>query len=111
MLLIWHVRRNGVEAINKLPAILDKQTMKTRKAKKSDIKDLSRLFDKYRIFYEKETDVQTAQKFLNERLQNRDSEIFVTENEESRIVGFVQLYPIFSSTRMKKLWLLNDLFF
>ena len=26
------------------------------------------------------------------------------------MVGFVQLYPIFSSTRMKKLWLLNDLF-
>ena len=25
-------------------------------------------------------------------------------------MGFVQLYPIFSSTRMKRLWLLNDLF-
>ncbi len=26
------------------------------------------------------------------------------------MVGFVQLYPLFSSTRMEKLWLLNDLF-
>jgi GNAT superfamily N-acetyltransferase len=26
------------------------------------------------------------------------------------LAGFVQLYPLFSSTRMKKLWLLNDLF-
>ena len=30
--------------------------------------------------------------------------------EEGDLVGFVQLYPLFSSTRMKKLWLLNDLF-
>lgn len=26
------------------------------------------------------------------------------------MVGFVQLFPIFSSTRMKRYWLLNDLF-
>jgi len=84
--------------------------MKSRKATKLDIKDLSKLFDKYRIFYENKTDVETAEKFLNERLQNGDSEIFVAENEESKIVGFIQLYPIFSSTRMQKLWLLNDLF-
>ncbi|MDC6456642.1 GNAT family N-acetyltransferase [Flavobacteriaceae bacterium] len=84
--------------------------MKSRKATKLDIKDLSKLFDKYRIFYENKTDVETAEKFLNQRLQNGESEIFVAENEESKIVGFIQLYPIFSSTRMQKLWLLNDLF-
>jgi len=84
--------------------------MKSRKATKLDIKDLSKLFDKYRIFYENKTDVETAEKFLTQRLQNGESEIFVAENEESKIVGFIQLYPIFSSTRMHKLWLLNDLF-
>jgi GNAT superfamily N-acetyltransferase len=84
--------------------------MKSRKATKLDIKDLSKLFDKYRIFYENKTDVETAEKFLTQRLQNGESEIFVAENEESKIVGFIQLYPIFSSTRMQKLWLLNDLF-
>lgn len=84
--------------------------MTTRKATESDIKNLSVLFDKYRVFYEKETDIQSAEKFLNERIQNGESEIYVTENGESEIVGFVQLYPIFSSTRMQRLWLLNDLF-
>lgn len=84
--------------------------MKSRKAIKLDLKDLSILFDKYRIFYKKETDLHNAEKFLNERFQNKDSEIFVAENEESKIIGFVQLYPIFSSTRMQKLWLLNDLY-
>jgi GNAT superfamily N-acetyltransferase len=26
------------------------------------------------------------------------------------VVGFIQLYPLFSSTRLRRLWLLNDLF-
>ena len=31
-------------------------------------------------------------------------------NEDEKAVGFVQLYPSFSSTRMKRFWILNDLF-
>lgn len=84
--------------------------MTTRKATKSDIKTLSKLFDDYRMFYKKESDLQSAENFLFERIQNQDSEIFVTENDSNEIIGFVQLYPIFSSTRMQRLWLLNDLF-
>lgn len=45
-----------------------------------------------------------------ERIVNKDSAIFVAENKEGNLVGFLQLYPLFSSTRMKRLWLLNDLF-
>ncbi len=84
--------------------------MTTRKITITDIKKLSILFDNYRIFYEKESDLQGSEKFLFERTQNNDSEIFVAENNENDFVGFVQLYPIFSSTMMKRLWLLNDLF-
>lgn len=36
--------------------------------------------------------------------------IFVAEGSEDQLVGFVQLYPLFSSVQMKKLWLLNDLY-
>ena len=36
--------------------------------------------------------------------------ILVAENEQQAMIGFVQLYPLFSSTRMNRLWLLNDLF-
>lgn len=81
----------------------------TRKVETGDIKELSKLFDAYRIFYKKETNLREAEKFLSERIQNRESQIFVAENNK-KLVGFVQLYPIFSSTRMKRLWLLNDLF-
>lgn len=80
-----------------------------RKATLQDIGQLSELFDQYRIFYQKEPDLPAAEQFLTERIENRDSEIFVAESE-GEILGFVQLYPVFSSTRMKRYWLLNDLF-
>ncbi len=84
--------------------------MKYRKATPKDLNRLSELFDAYRIFYRKPTDIESAKTFLEERISNKDSELFVAENAETKLVGFVQLYPLFSSTRMKKFWLLNDLF-
>ena len=81
----------------------------TRKATLEDLRYLSKLFDEYRVFYHKEPDVLAAENFIKERISNKDSEIFVCE-EKGILTGFVQLYPIFSSTRMKKYWLLNDLF-
>ncbi|AZA84878.1 GNAT family N-acetyltransferase [Chryseobacterium lactis] len=81
----------------------------TRKATISDLPQLAELFDQYRIFYHKESDVPAAKDFLQQRLENKDSEIFVAEENEV-LTGFVQLYPIFSSTRMQRYWLLNDLY-
>jgi len=81
-----------------------------REAKIVDVKELGALFDRYRVFYRNTSDQEAGQEFLSERLKNKDSKIFVCENPENKLVGFVQLYPLFSSTRMKKLWLLNDLF-
>ncbi len=84
--------------------------MKIRKVKNTDLEQITELFDAYRIFYRNNSDKYGAKKFLAERLKNKDSEIFVCETNENNLVGFVHLYPLFSSTRMKKLWLLNDLY-
>ncbi|MGB5262013.1 MAG: GNAT family N-acetyltransferase [Lutimonas sp.] len=84
--------------------------MKFRKVEKDDLNFLAELFDSYRVFYKKNSDIEKAKIFLSQRLNKKDSEIFVAETLDNRLVGFVQLYPLFSSTRMKKLWLLNDLF-
>ena len=81
----------------------------TRKAQIQDLPQLSELFDQYRVFYHKDSDIPSAENFLKERIEKADSEIFVAESE-GQLVGFVQLYPLFSSTRMKRYWLLNDLF-
>lgn len=87
-----------------------KKSMITRKAVVHDLKELRILFDNYRKFYRKETDIAGAGIFLMERIVNNDSEIFIAENDVREVIGFAQMYPIFSSTRMKRLWLLNDLF-
>ncbi len=84
--------------------------MTIRLVKPADIEPLTDLFEGYRKFYRKDPNRKTAQAFLSDRIINMDSKIYVCENAEAELVGFVQLYPIFSSTRMKKLWLLNDLF-
>lgn len=81
----------------------------TRKATIQDLPQLAGLFDQYRIFYHKESDIPAAENFLKQRIENKDSEIFVAESE-GKLTGFVQLYPLFSSTRMKRYWLLNDLY-
>ena len=83
--------------------------MKIREAKISDIDNLSSLFNSYRMFYGKDSNIKVAKKFLESRIKLCDSKIYVSEVDQC-LTGFVQLYPIFSSTRVSKYWLLNDLF-
>jgi GNAT superfamily N-acetyltransferase len=80
-----------------------------RQAKESDLEQLARLFDLYRIFYRKQSDLNAAKIFLKERLHKNESVIFVAAENDS-LIGFTQLYPQFSSTRMMRTWLLNDLY-
>lgn len=81
-----------------------------RKISIDDLDPLIELFDAYRVFYEKDSDKKNGKAFLSERIQNNESIIFSSFTDEGKMTGFVQMYPIFSSTRMKRLWLLNDLF-
>lgn len=74
------------------------------------IDQLVELFNDYRIFYGKQGDTSGAKKFLLERIGNKESVIYVAGNDSGQLVGFVQLYPLFSSTNMGRLWLLNDLY-
>lgn len=67
------------------------------------------LFDQYRVFYKQPADYAGAKKFISERLQLKDSAIFLAFLE-AEAVGFLQLYPIFTSVGMQRTWLLNDLF-
>jgi len=67
------------------------------------------LFDKYRVFYKQQSDIATAKKFIQERLDNNESVIFVSLDSDKPI-GFTQLYPKYSSARVIKNWILNDLY-
>ena len=82
----------------------------TKQATINDLQTLALLFDAYRQFYDKKSDVEGAKEFLLERIANNESVIYLAFDEKENAVGFVQLYPLFSSTRMKRFWMLNDLF-
>jgi ribosomal protein S18 acetylase RimI-like enzyme len=77
----------------------------------SHLDALAELFDGYRQFYRTSSDLAAARAFLKERLELDESVVFVASLPESdALSGFTQLYPFFSSVRMRRLWILNDLF-
>jgi len=72
---------------------------------------LAPLFDAYRVFYERPSDLNGAGHYLSERLSNLESVIFLALTEDGQQgLGFTQLYPSFTSLRMRRLWILYDLF-
>ncbi len=78
-------------------------------ATNQQLHDLIPLFDGYRQFYRQQSDFVGAKKFLEERLKLEDSIIFIAYEEENAI-GFTQLFPLFSSVTMQRMYLLNDLY-
>ena len=87
----------------------DPGTPKIRRGTVLDLPRVVELFDAYRQFYGLAPDPDGERAFLRERLQAGDSVVLIAERDR-RFLGFAQLYPSFSSTSMKRLWILNDLF-
>ncbi|KSU72884.1 GNAT family N-acetyltransferase [Bacillus altitudinis] len=79
------------------------------RANENDLKQVSVLFDQYRQFYKQTSNIEGAYHFLVERYRKQESILFVAKQGE-QYVGFVQLYPTFSSVAMKDAFILNDLF-
>jgi ribosomal protein S18 acetylase RimI-like enzyme len=79
-------------------------------AELTDLTEVSKLFDAYRVFYKQQSDIKLAQEFLKQRMENSESVIFYAIDESGKYLGFTQLYPIFSSVSAQRTWLLNDLY-
>ncbi|MGB5211162.1 MAG: GNAT family N-acetyltransferase [Gammaproteobacteria bacterium] len=85
--------------------------MNTRQARPDDLPILAPLFDAYRQFYRQPADLDLAHRFLKARISRQESVIFLAlDRAESRGLGFVQLYPSFSSVAAMPTWILHDLF-
>jgi GNAT superfamily N-acetyltransferase len=87
----------------------DHANFKIIQASHEDIDILAPLFDAYRVFYEKTSDLDSARNYLWERISNLESIIYLAMDGEQGL-GFAQLYPTFESLQMKRLWILYDLF-
>lgn len=87
--------------------------MKIIRANLQHLDLLTPLFDAYRVFYGKDSDLLAARAFLQERISLNESIIFlaITSQDNQEIgLGFVQLYPSFSSVSICRTYILNDLY-
>lgn len=81
-----------------------------RRAGPDDLDLLAPLFDAYRRFYTGRDDAAVSRSFLGERLSRADSVLLLAALDGIDGAGFTQLYPMFSSVRAARVWVLNDLF-
>ena len=63
----------------------------------------------YRQFYRYPSDIEACKKYLTARISRGESRIFLVA-DAGQTVGFMQLYPSFSSLSLKPVWILYDLF-
>ncbi|MBV8724317.1 MAG: GNAT family N-acetyltransferase [Candidatus Eremiobacteraeota bacterium] len=83
--------------------------LEVARATSEDASAIAPLFHLYREFFAGAQDEATSSGFVSERLRLGDSVIFVAKNGE-RAVGFVQLYPLWSSWYCEPIWFLSDLY-
>ncbi len=73
-----------------------------------DLEQILPLFDAYHAFFAESFD-DTSRRFLEDRITRDESTIFAAWKSASA-VGFVQLYPLWSSWYCRRIWFLSDLY-
>ncbi|MBL0798762.1 MULTISPECIES: GNAT family N-acetyltransferase [Pseudomonas] len=85
-------------------------TLRALRATTIHLDAVAKLFDAYRGFYGQSSNLEQSRAFIAERMAGNESAIFLVEDESGEALGFVQLYPTFSSIDAHRTWLLSDLF-
>ena len=85
-------------------------TMDIKRATLADLDEVSRLFDLYRQFYEQPADLDKARLYIEARLINDESVIYLATDEDGNGIGFTQLYATFCSVAAAPIWVLYDLY-
>lgn len=85
------------------------ESLDIQRATTADVEELALLFDAYRQFYGEPSNLTRGKNFLLDRMMRSESVLFLARLE-GKAVGFVQLYPSFSSVSCQRLWILNDVF-
>lgn len=81
-----------------------------RRATLRDLEQLVPLFDGYRQFYGKTSDLAVARQFLADRISRGESVVLIAEGPDGAAIGFAQLFPSFSSVLAAPIYVLSDLF-
>jgi ribosomal protein S18 acetylase RimI-like enzyme len=85
--------------------------MIVRQATTADLDMVAPLYDAYRQFYTQPPDLAAARTFIGDRIRRGESTVFLAlEDDESKALGFTQLYPAFCSVAAKPYYVLYDLY-
>jgi GNAT superfamily N-acetyltransferase len=79
------------------------------RASMTDLDAVAPLFDAYRSFFAGNDDLARSRRFLQDRLRDADSVVFFARSD-AQAVGFIQLYPLWSSWYCRRIWFLSDLY-
>ncbi len=85
-------------------------TLDIKRATLTDLDEVSRLFDLYRQFYKQPADLDKARRYIEARITNNESIIYLATDEEGNGLGFTQLYATFCSVAAAPIWILYDLY-
>ena len=55
------------------------------------IEQVGKLFDLYRQFYKYDSNLITSTNYIKDRINNKESKIFIAINKDNEAIGFVQL--------------------
>jgi ribosomal protein S18 acetylase RimI-like enzyme len=81
-----------------------------RTATIADLDAVVPLFESYRQFFAGASEPAESRAFLAERLERNESVVLAAFDDAHGCVGFLQLYPLFSSWYCKRQWFLSDLY-
>jgi ribosomal protein S18 acetylase RimI-like enzyme len=84
--------------------------MKVVRAGLEHVETLAPLFDAYRVFYKRDSDLEAARAYMQARLERDEATVFLALGEAGEALGFALCYSTFSSVVMKPLVILNDLY-
>jgi ribosomal protein S18 acetylase RimI-like enzyme len=80
------------------------------KIDESYLDQLVELFEEYRAFCGFKPSPKYTKVFLKKLICNEESVIFIAvEPGTDNVMGFINLYPCYSSLALRRLWILNDL--
>jgi GNAT superfamily N-acetyltransferase len=83
--------------------------MQIRLATGADAEQLTGLFDLYRQSLGQPSENHKCRQFVSARLSEGDTMIFIARHEVQAL-GFIQLYPSYSSVSLKPVWYFDDAF-
>lgn len=83
--------------------------MHIRLATETDVEPLTHLFDLYRQSLGQASQLVQCRQFIASRLNENDTMIFMASNGP-RALGFLQLYPSYSSLLLSPIWYFDDVF-